>query len=46
MMRHHRSSWMTEELDLLADMAQKFFVKECAPNEDKWSEQQHVDREI
>jgi long-chain-acyl-CoA dehydrogenase len=37
---------MTEDLDLLAGLARDFFTKECAPNEARWSRQQHVDREI
>ncbi|WP_040748018.1 acyl-CoA dehydrogenase family protein [Nocardia transvalensis] len=37
---------MDEDLDALADLARRFFEKECAPNEDRWGRQQHVDREI
>ena len=37
---------MDEETDRIAELAQSFFDKECAPNERKWAEQQHVDREI
>ena len=40
-----RAHWMDEDLDALADLADTFFAKECAPNEDRWGEQQHVDRE-
>ncbi|TWP34117.1 acyl-CoA dehydrogenase family protein [Leekyejoonella antrihumi] len=39
-----RSRWMDDDLDALAEMADTFFEKECAPHEDRWREQQHVDR--
>ncbi len=42
----HRSPWMDEDLDALTDLARRFFEKECAPNEDRWGRQHHVDREI
>ena len=42
----HRSPWMDEDLDALADLARRFFEKECAPNENRWGRQHHVDREI
>ena len=42
----HRSSWMDKDLDALADLARRFFEKECTPNEERWSEQQFVDREV
>jgi acyl-CoA dehydrogenase len=42
----HRSSWMDVDLDLVADLARTFFTKECAPHEERWSDQQHVDREV
>jgi long-chain-acyl-CoA dehydrogenase len=45
-MTAHRSPWLTSELDLLADLTRTFFTKECAPNEERWAAQQHVDREI
>lgn len=45
-MARHRSRWMDDDLDALADLARDFFTKECAPNEERWQEQQHVDREI
>ena len=37
--------WMDKDLDALAEVADTFFAKECAPNEDRWTEQQYVDRE-
>lgn len=42
----HRPSWMNEDLDALADLAREFYTKEAAPNEERWNEQQHVDREL
>ncbi|WP_043651999.1 acyl-CoA dehydrogenase family protein [Nocardia thailandica] len=42
----HRSPWMNEDLDALAELARRFFEKECAPNEDRWRRQHHVDREV
>nr|WP_085999620.1 acyl-CoA dehydrogenase family protein [Nocardia thailandica] len=37
---------MNEDLDALAELARRFFEKECAPNEDRWRRQHHVDREV
>ncbi|WP_182376207.1 acyl-CoA dehydrogenase family protein [Nocardioides sp. WS12] len=45
-MTRHRSRWMDDDLDALADLARTFFEKECAPHEERWAEQQHVDREV
>ena len=42
----HRSSWMDKDLDALADMARRFFEKECTPHEDRWGKQQFVDRDV
>ncbi len=42
----HRSPWMDEDLDALRDLARRFFEKECAPNEDRWARQHHIDRDI
>lgn len=42
----HRSRWMDDDLDALSDLAARFFEKECAPHEERWAEQQHVDREV
>ncbi len=42
----HHSSWMDDEMRALRDLARNFFEKECAPLEEKWCAQQHVDREI
>jgi long-chain-acyl-CoA dehydrogenase len=42
----HRSSWMDKDLHALADLARRFFEKECTPNEERWGQQQHVDRDV
>jgi alkylation response protein AidB-like acyl-CoA dehydrogenase len=36
---------MSEDLELLADTAQKFFERECAPHYERWEKQGSVDRE-
>jgi long-chain-acyl-CoA dehydrogenase len=42
----HRSPWMDDDLDQVADLARGFFTKFCFPHEERWAKQQHVDREI
>ncbi len=42
----HRSSWMDKDLDALAELARRFFEKECTPNEQRWGRQQSVDRDV
>lgn len=37
---------MNKDLDDLADLARTFFEKECTPHEERWGQQQHVDREV
>ncbi|KRQ22322.1 acyl-CoA dehydrogenase [Mycobacteroides chelonae] len=37
---------MDKDLDALADLARRFFEKECAPNEERWGRQQQVDRDV
>jgi acyl-CoA dehydrogenase len=37
---------MNEELEMLRDTARRFFQRECVPNEARWREQQHADRDI
>ncbi|OHF24845.1 acyl-CoA dehydrogenase [Rhodococcus erythropolis] len=37
---------MDKDLDALADLARRFFEKECTPNEKRWGEQQYVDRAV
>ena len=43
---YHRSTWMDDEVLALGDLAGKFFAKECTPNEPRWREQKHVDRDV
>ena len=40
------SSWMTEDLAAVRDLARNFFEKEVAPNIEKFIEQHHVDRDL
>lgn len=42
----HRSPWMDKDLDALAELARRFFEKECTPNEQRWGQQQSVDRDV
>lgn len=44
-MTRHRSSWMDKDLDQVAELAHTFFTRICAPNEERWGKQQHVDRD-
>lgn len=39
------SPWMNDELEALGDATRKFFVKEFAPNEERWWKQGHIDRD-
>jgi len=41
-----RSPWMTDELALLRETAREFFRRECVPHQERWAQQQHVDREF
>jgi len=41
-----RSPWMTDDLDHLRDLARTFCEKELLPNQQRWREQHHVDRDI
>ncbi|WP_342643972.1 acyl-CoA dehydrogenase family protein [Rhodoligotrophos ferricapiens] len=41
-----RPDWMTEELDLVADSARRFFDNECVPHYEAWEKQGAVDREV
>ena len=45
-MNAYRSPWMDDELDLFRDAARRFVENEVAPNDARWREQKHVDREI
>ena len=40
-----RPSWMTEELDMLADASARFFERECVPHYERWQDEGIVDRE-
>jgi acyl-CoA dehydrogenase len=40
-----RPAWMTEELDMLADAAARFYERECVPHVERWEEVGIVDRE-
>ncbi|MGY0500283.1 acyl-CoA dehydrogenase family protein [Nocardia sp. FBN12] len=37
---------MNKDLDQVAELARNFFTKYCAPHEERWGKQQHVDREV
>jgi len=37
---------MDTDLEMLRDTARRFFENECVPNEQRWTEQHHADREI
>ena len=45
-MNAYRSPWMDEELELFRDAARRFVENEVVPNDARWREQKHVDREI
>ena len=41
-----RPAWSDDDVEAFRDLARTFLEKECAPHEERWAEQQHVDREI
>ncbi len=41
-----RPAWSDDDTEAFRDLAHSFLEKECAPNESRWGEQQHVDREV
>jgi alkylation response protein AidB-like acyl-CoA dehydrogenase len=41
-----RPAWSDDDVEAFRDLAHTFLEKECAPHEQRWGEQQHVDREI
>ena len=41
----HRPAWMTPELESLRDSVRRFCLTELLPNEERWSQQQCVDRD-
>ncbi|MAA73295.1 MAG: acyl-CoA dehydrogenase [Salinisphaeraceae bacterium] len=45
-MADYVSPWMDEELELFRDNVRKFIAREIKPHEERWADQQHVDREL
>ncbi len=41
-----RPAWSDDDVEAFRDLAHSFLAKECAPHEERWAEQQHIDREI
>lgn len=41
-----RPSWLTKDLDDFVDLARTFCEKELAPHQERWAEQQQVDRAL
>jgi len=41
----HQPTWMTPELESLRDSVRRFCLTELLPNEERWSQQQCVDRD-
>lgn len=41
-----RPAWLTEDIEALEDMANRFFERECVPHDARWREQHHGDRDI
>ncbi|TAM90365.1 MAG: acyl-CoA dehydrogenase [Jatrophihabitans sp.] len=39
-------AWSDDDIEAFRDLARTFFEKECAPHEERWAQQQHVDREV
>ncbi|HEY7010363.1 MAG TPA: acyl-CoA dehydrogenase family protein [Jatrophihabitantaceae bacterium] len=42
----YRSPWLDDEALALRELAEKFFANEVVAHQQKWDEQQHVDREV
>ena len=42
----YTSPWMNAELEGFRDAARRFIAAEILPHQDKWKQQQHVDRDI
>jgi acyl-CoA dehydrogenase len=42
----YRSRWMDDDLELFRDAARRFVENEIVPNDARWREQHHVDREL
>ena len=45
-MTEYRSPWMDDELEMFRDAAKRFIESEIVPNDARWREQHHVDRDI
>jgi acyl-CoA dehydrogenase len=41
-----RPAWSDDDVEAFRELAHSFLAKECAPNEERWGEQQHIDREV
>jgi alkylation response protein AidB-like acyl-CoA dehydrogenase len=41
-----RPVWSDDDVEAFRELAHSFLAKECAPNEERWGEQQHIDREV
>ncbi len=41
-----RPAWSDDDVEAFRELAHTFLEKECAPNEQRWAEQQHIDREV
>jgi alkylation response protein AidB-like acyl-CoA dehydrogenase len=41
-----RPAWSDDDVEAFRELAHAFLAKECAPNEERWGEQQHIDREV
>ena len=41
-----RPAWSDDETEAFRDLARRFFEKECTPNEERWGNQQYVDRDV
>ena len=41
-----RPAWSDDDVEAFRDLAHSFMAKECAPHEERWAEQQHIDREV
>ncbi len=41
-----RPAWRTDDIEIFADAARRFFERECAPFNEKWIDQGYVDRDM
>ena len=46
MIAQPKPTWMDSDLELLGDTANKFFDRECLPNDARWREQRRADRDL